>query len=366
MTLPPIRYGVVGSGWRAGFYFRLARQLPGRFRCVGAVTRSAEGGARLEQTWGIRAYRRVADLAAGEAPDVVVTSVPKVANPDVVATLVALGIPVLAETPPAEDLDGLRRLWSSVGSSGLVHVAEQHPYLPIFAALSALVQRRVLGEVTSAQISWTHDYHAMALLRCLLRAGYEPARVTALRSAGPLIEGPGRAGWPAEPQVQQAVHTVGLIELAGRTGMYDFTDGQWFNPLRRRHVVLRGSHGEVAGTNVTWFPGGERPVSAPIIRDQAGIDGNLEDPGLVALTWAGDVLYRNPYPGTRMSDEEIAIATCLEQTARWHRDGSGAPYSLADACQDQLLALAVHAAAENDAPVSTGVEAWAMASGLVN
>lgn len=359
MRRPPIRYGVVGSGWRADFYLRLAQQVPGRFCCVGAVTRSAESGARLEQAWGVRAYHRVADLAEGEAPDVVVTSVPKAANPGVVAALVTLGVPVLSETPPAEDLDGLRRLWASVGSSRLVHVAEQHPYLPIFAALSVLGQRGVLGDVTSAQVSWTHDYHAMALLRYLLRAGYEPARVTALRSAGPLIEGPGRAGWPAEPQVWQAVHTVGLIELAGRTGMYDFTDGQWFNPLRRRHVVLRGSHGEVVGTNVTWFPGGGRPVSAPIVRDQAGIDGNLAAPGLVALTWAGDVLYRNPYPGARMSDEEIAIATCLEQTAGWHRDGSGAPYSLAGACQDQLLALAVHTAADTGTPVTTGTEAWA-------
>jgi predicted dehydrogenase len=362
VTAPPIRYGVIGSGWRARFYLRLARQLPGRFQCVGAVTRSAEHGGRLEQEWGIPAYRSARDLAEGEAPDLVVTSVTKAANPEVIESLVGLGIPVLSETPPAPDLDGLRKLWASVGPSGLVHVAEQHPYLPVFVALNALLQRGVLGHVTSAHISWTHDYHAMALLRFLLGAAYEPARVVALESPGPLIEGPGRQGWAADPQARPAVHTVGLIGLAGRTGIYDFTDGQWFHPLRRRHLIVRGSHGEVVGRDVTWIPDDGRPVSAPIVREQAGLDGNLEVAGLVTLNWAGEVLYRNPYPGTRMSDEEIAIATCLERTARWHQGGSEPPYSLAGACQDQLLALAVHAAAETGGPVTTDAEPWATAA----
>jgi predicted dehydrogenase len=366
MIAPPVRYGIIGHGWRAGFYFRLARQAPGRFQCVGAVTRTAAAGAPLEQAWGIRTYRHPEHLAAAEAPEVIVTSIPRAANPEVVESLVKLGIPVLSETPPAPDLPALRQLWTSAGPAGLVHVAEQHPRLPIFSALRSLVQHGILGQVTSAHISWTHDYHAMALLRDLLGLGYEPARVTALQAAGPLIEGPGRQGWPAAPQVRDTAHTLAMIEAAGRTGVYDFTDGQWFNPLRRRHVILRGSHGEVIGTSVTWSSGDGTPLSAPITRHQTGTDGNLEGAGLTALTWAGEVLYRNPYPGTRMSDEEIAIATCLEQTALWHRDGTGRPYSLAEACQDQILALAIHAAARNGAPVTTDVEPWATVTSAQN
>ncbi|WP_405139981.1 Gfo/Idh/MocA family oxidoreductase [Sphaerisporangium sp. NBC_01403] len=357
----PVRYGIVGHGWRADFYLRLARQAPERFQCVGAVTRRADVGARLEQQWGIPTYRRPEELVAAGAPEVVVTSVPREANPQVVESLVALGTPVLSETPPAPDPDGLRRLWAAVGASDLVQVAEQHPYLPVVVALRTLIAEGVLGRVTSAQVSWTHDYHATALLRTLLGVRAEPARVSAARTAGPLLEGPDRGGWPATQEVRQSDHTLAVLEMAGRTGVYDFTEGQWFNPWRRRHVIVRGSHGEIVGDQVTWSTESGTPVSAPIMRRHTGLDGNLEGADLDTLSCAGRVLYRNPYPGRRLSDEEIAIATCLERTGLWRRGLAPAPYPLADACQDHLLALAIHAAADAGGPVTTGAEPWATA-----
>jgi hypothetical protein len=219
----------------------------------------------------------------------------------------------------------------------------------------------VLGQVTSAQVSWTHDYHAMALLRTLLGVGAQPARVSAAHTVAPVLQGPDRGGWPAVQRVQDAGHTLSILEIAGRTGVYDFTEGQWFNPLRRRHLILRGSHGEVVGNEVAWAGDDGTPLSAPIVRRQTGLDGNLEGADLDTLTWAGRVLYRNPYPGARMSDEEIAIATCLERTGLWRRGDAPAPYPLADACQDHLLSLAIHAAAEAGGAVTTGVEPWATA-----
>ncbi|GAA1788781.1 Gfo/Idh/MocA family oxidoreductase [Planosporangium flavigriseum] len=355
----PIRFGVVGYGWRADFYFRLARLVPDRFQCVGAVTRKAEVGERLEREWNIPTYRRPEDLVSSGAPEVVVTSVPREANPDVIRALVGLDTAVLSETPPAEDADGMRRLWADVGAADLVQVAEQHPYLPVVVAVRSLIEQGVLGDVTSAQVSWTHDYHATALLRTLLGVRAEPARVSAVHTTTPVLEGPDRGGWPDVQRVQDVVHTLSILDFAGRTGVYDFTDGQWFHPWRRRHLILRGSRGEIVGNDVIWAGEDGRPLSAPIVRRHLGLDGNLEGADLDTLSWAGRVLYRNPYPGARLSDEEIAIATCLERTGLWRRGEAAAPYPLADACQDHLLGLAVHEAAERGAPVTTAVEPWA-------
>jgi predicted dehydrogenase len=43
----PIVFGIVGSGWRAEHYLRIARELPDRFRVVGLLTRSLETRERV-------------------------------------------------------------------------------------------------------------------------------------------------------------------------------------------------------------------------------------------------------------------------------------------------------------------------------
>jgi predicted dehydrogenase len=307
----------------------------------------------------VPAFRDVAAMVRATSPELVVTSVSADANADVLRAAVAEGLPVLAETPPATTVDELRALWADVGGSGLVQVAEQHPFLPAVVALRGLLQRGVLGEVSAAQVSWTHGYHATALLRCLLGIGGEPVTVQAVRTTAPLLEGPDRDGRPASPQPRATGHTSALLSTGSRVGGYDFTDGQWFHPLRRRHVVVRGSHGEVVGTSVRWSGADGVPHAATVERRQTGLDGDLEGADLDTLSWAGQLLYRNPHRGARMSDEELAVAACLQATADWHRGDGPPPYPLADACQDQLLALAVDRAVETGHAERTAVEPWA-------
>ena len=354
----PVPFAVVGHGWRADFYLRLARLLPERFTCTGVLTRRAEVGARLEREWGVRTTRDLDELLAA-GPRVVVTSVPVAANPDVVRALVQRGATVLSETPPAPDVDGLRALWHDVGDRDLVQVAEQHPSLPVVTAVRALLDRGLLGRVTSASVSWTHDYHAMALLRVVLGLGAAPVEVRAVHVDGPLLEPPGGDGRPAEPGVLSARHTTAVLTGGGRTGVYDFTDGQWFSPLRRRQLAVRGSHGEVVGTDVRWAQDDGTVLAAPLVRRQTGLDGDLEGADLDAVVWAGEVLVTNPYRGARLSDEELAIGLCLEATARWREGAGPPPYPLADACQDALLGSLVHRAAERGTVERSGQEPWA-------
>ena len=275
----PLPFALVGHGWRADFYLRIAAAMPDRFTCTGVVTRGPEAGQMIERRWGVPSYRSIdATLAAGD-PAGVVTSVPWAANPDVVREVVAHGVAVLAETPPAPDAEGLRRLWADVGATGLVQVAEQNPYLPVLAAIGRIVDGGALGTVTSAWLSWTHGYHAVAVLRRLLGAGGEPVTVRTSTAEGLLVQGPGRSGRPAAPAEIGARHTVATLEFPTGIGTYDFTHGQWFHPLRRRHLVVRGSRGEIVGTSVVWSDDDGRPLEAPLMRRQTGQDGDLEGAG---------------------------------------------------------------------------------------
>jgi predicted dehydrogenase len=246
-----------------------------------------------------------------------------------------------------------------VGDSGLVQVAEQYPYLPRFVALQHLVESRSLGEVTSVQLSWTHGYHQIALLRRLLGARFDTVEVAARSFSAPALRSLHRTGWPEAEELIDAEQTVATLDFGGRLGLYDFTIGQWFHPLMRRRSAVRGTHGEVVDDSVTRMVDSRTPVTSSLVRRQTGIDGDLEGFDLDTITLDSEVLYRNPFRGARLADEEIAIATVLDRMAAWMRTGDAPPYPLAEACQDHLLTLAIERSAREGVAVTIEREPWA-------
>jgi predicted dehydrogenase len=357
---PPVRFGLVGSGWRGQFFRRLARQAPDRFAVTGVVTRSAERGAQVEAEWGVPSFRTAAELLAADPGDFVIVSVPWEQTPAVTVELVDAGVRVLAETPPAPDVQGLRDLWARVGSSGLVQVAEQYLLMPAHAARLALVREGLIGSVTSVQVSSTHLYHATSMIRHLLGAGFDPATVVARTFRAPLADPLSPAGWSGSAEPRQLDTTLGTFDFgAGRSALYDFTDNQWWNPLRARRIVVRGSCGEIVDDSVVRLVDPATPVESRLVRRQLGVDLNLEGVELAHVSFDGRVVYRNPFPGARFSDDDLAVATILRDTGRWVRGEGPAPYPLADGCQDHLLGLAIEESARTGTPVTTGREPWA-------
>ncbi|MEU7780431.1 Gfo/Idh/MocA family protein [Micromonospora parva] len=353
------RFGIVGSGWRGEFFLRLARLLPERFRVTGVVTRTESRGAAVTADWGVRTFRTTTELLAHERPDFVIVSVPWSVTPEATRELVAAGVPVLAETPPAADLAGLRSLWADVGGSGLVQVAEQYLLTPGHAARLALVRAGVLGEPTSVQISSTHLYHAVSLIRGLLGVGHESAEVNARAFVAPLANPLSPTGWSGDDTPQQLSTTLATIDFGGRMGLYDFTDNQWWNPLRTRRLVVRGSRGELVDDRVVRLVDPTTPVESSLVRRQTGLDLNLEGLDLKHISFDGEVVYRNPFVGSGMSDDDIAVADIVARAGAWAREEGPAPYSLAEACQDHLISLAIEESVRTGQPVVTDAEAWA-------
>lgn len=121
---------------------------------------------------------------------------------------------------------------------------------------------------------------------------------------------------------------------------------------------MRGSHGEIADDTVVRLAGERTITRSALVRSQLGYDLNLDGYDTEHITFDGAVVYRNPFLGLRLMDEEIAIATLLTATGAWAREEGPAPYPLAEACQDHLIALAVEESAAGGGAVTTGVEPW--------
>ncbi|HEX9334495.1 MAG TPA: hypothetical protein VF892_01370, partial [Pseudonocardiaceae bacterium] len=279
--------------------------------------------------------------------------------PALVVALVERGVPVLAETPPAPDLDGLRALWQRVGDTGLVQVAEQYSRMPAHAARIALVRSGVIGQPSRVDISSTHQYHAVSLIRTLLGIGRGRAEVRAVRTTAPLADPISRDGWADPVEIKPATTTIATIAFAdGGFGLYDFTDNQWHNQLLTRRLLVRGTTGEVRDQEVVRLAADHTIVRSPIVRRQTGYDLDLDGFDTDHITFGSDVLYRNPFPGQRWNDEEIAIATLLLDTAGWASDGGPGPYPLADGIQDHRIALAIEEAADDGGTIRVDDEPW--------
>ena len=358
----PVTFAIVGRGWRAEFFARLAALLPDELTLVGAAVRRPETVEAVSGAWGVPVYLSPQELIGKQRPEFIVSSVPWPVNPEVIATAAEAGVKVLAETPPAPDEAGLYALWDRVGARELVQVAEQYLLLPGHAARRELVRRGVIGRPTSVQVSSTHGYHAVSMIRGLLGVGLTPARVNAERLTAPLLNPITRDGWTDDEAPKEAATTLAALDFGdGASGLYDFTDNQWHNRLRLRRILIRGSHGEIADDTVQRWGGPRTVLRSAIVRSQLGYDLNLDGYDTEHLTFDGEVVYRNPFLGLRLMDEEIAIATIMTATAKWARDEGPAPYPLAEACHDHLISLAIERSAATKAPVTTEPAPWARA-----
>ncbi len=66
-------------------------------------------------------------------------------------------------------------------------------------------------------MSWTHGYHAVALLPVALGAGFREAIVTAHAFDTLIVESLSRDGWPEEATITSATRTIAVLDFGGRT-----------------------------------------------------------------------------------------------------------------------------------------------------
>jgi predicted dehydrogenase len=337
---------------------RIAQALPNRFRVSGVVMRDADKGREFETQWRVPTFRTVEELLEQTKFGFIVLSLPWEQLPLYIEKLARLGVPVLSETPPAPTVEALNILYNTIGPEARVQVAEQLALQPLHAARIAIANSGLLGTVTQAQVSVAHGYHGISLIRKFLGITFEDVRIHGYSFSTPITEGPGRYGGPVEEKLVASKQTVATLEFDGKIAIFDFTGDQYFSWIRSPRLLVRGDRGEIMNTQVKYLQDYQTPIELELRRVNAGESGNLEGYYHKGYLAGESWVYRNPFTPGSLSDDEIAIATCLEKMAAY-ADGGPSFYSLAEASQDHYLGMMIDRAVETHEIIQTTKPAWA-------
>lgn len=357
--MKPISFVIVGSGWRAMFFVRIAKRFPELFQLKYMLCRTEEKAARL------RLEEQIPTTTSEEAceaakPDFVVVAVSKGENYEVTRRWAVKGFPVLAETPVGCSVEELTDLWELVQNHGArIQVAEQYCRYPIMAAGLKAVREGKLGEPYNVTLSVAHDYHGFSLIRHILfgcgvdgQLPLEKVKMTAKQYSYPVRETDSRFGPITDGSVQEKTRAVATLEFAsGKTAWYDFSGVQYHSFIRARHLNVQGRDGEWNDTMLRYVDEQYLPVAEKVKPYLAPKYSALNTEEILreADIWKSDLVLSN-------AQDEYAIASMLLDMRAYIEEGKEV-YPLAEAIEDAYLLILLEQALANP---ETVVESEAM------
>lgn len=356
-----IQFSIVGGGgFRAQYFLNIARALPEQFKVSGMVVRNADKGKEMEQLWQVPTYRTLEELLANEQPQFVVLSVSPAAAIDYMLELAERGIPVLAETPPAPDMDGLLFLHERLTKKGAnIQIAEQYQYHPVQQAREAIIASGKIGTVDQVTVSISHFYHAVSLMRKMLGVKFEDVSIRGMRFASQWVAGPNRGGVPTEDKIVPSERDLAWLDFGGKLAIYDFTKDQHRSWTRSNHMAIRGERGEIFDQRVRIQDPTCKQIEFTLNRINKGEFENAEGYFLKGIVAGEHYWYENPFMPARLYDDEIAIATCLKKMAICAAGGPSF-YSLAEASQDHYIGMLMEEAIKTGKTIQSQQQPWAI------
>lgn len=331
-----IRFGILGSGWRAEYYIRIAKLIPDRFQVTCAYLRDKERAEKFSEKMGIRTTADLEEFLS-EDQDFVVLSVKHGYAFGYLEKLLARGIPVLAETPPAETVEELERLWTLIQEKqARLQVAEQYFLQPFYAAWEKALP--LLGEIENISLSALHQYHGVSIIRRFLGVGLENCTLTGKRYSFPVTVTGGRGSMEFSGKVSDFSRDRLTFEFeSGKIAFFDFSGVQYHSFIRTRHLNVQGVRGEINDMEIRYLTHENIPILESLRRIDLGVYDN-DGWSHHQIRLGERILYENPFPRCRLNDDEIAIASCLVGMKEYLLSGKEF-YPLCGAFQDTYLSI---------------------------
>ena len=329
---------LVGSGYRSEYYARVVRAYPDLFRAL-YLCRSPEKAALMTARTGLPATVSLAECEAF-APDFAVIAVDRSHIADVAEEWILRGLPVVTETPVGSTVPQLRRLRELHAGGAKIVCCEQYHRQPLLMAGLQAVAGGLIGEPSSASISFLHDYHAASLLRRALGTAGEAFTVRGEVRRSRVVDTDSRGGAILTGHVSEAERgTFHIAYASGKTALYDFCPVQYRTFIRSRHFTVRGERGEWSDCLVTWADGQNQPRRLFLMPEIPEAYRCLDSQSLrdARKQWKSELA-----PDT-LSDE-FAIASLLLDMGAYLADGPS-PYPFDEAVDDAVFWLALLQAA---------------------
>ena len=322
-----LKYVIVGSGYRAGFFGCVAVNWPEQFRAI-YLCRSEEKAALMTRNTGLPATTDP-HAAMDFHPDFIVVAVDRGHVADVTEEWVKRGYPVVAETAVGDTEEKLNRLTALEERGGKIVCCEQYHRYPILAAGLEAVRRGDIGAPQSAYISLAHDYHAASLIRRALMTGRERYEMRAWRRIRAAVATDSRYGAILDGSMAEETRDCAFIEFeSGKTAIYDFSPLQYRSYIRARHFTVRGERGEWSDTTLYTLNGRYEPCRAALMPEIPERYRCLDTQYLRDLrkTWRPELFLDT-------QQDEYAAATLLLDMEDY-LNGGESPYPLWEAVED--------------------------------
>lgn len=294
-----ITFAIIGGGWRSEFYLRIAKALPEIFSVAGVFVRREEQRNYIAEKYAVKTFADINELLT-ESFDFIVNCVSYAKVTDLSIELADKGFFVLSETPALKAPEGLH-------AYERIQVAEQYHQKGTYQAIKSIINSGVLGEIQHINLSVGHDYHAMSMLRFLFDDYTAPEKLFDLNLPDNMVTSHGRGG-EGEHKLKKTTQRLIGFRFGEKVGLYDFNGEQYFSPIRRDRLLIRGTKGEICDNKVRFFNDDGKLTEGEIVLKQAGLlEGFYND----RIVFYDKVLYDFPFKHARLSEEECAIAKCL-------------------------------------------------------
>ena len=326
-----IKFVIVGSGWRALSYVRIAKELPEKFELCAMLCRSEEKAEKMAAEQEIYATASIGECCEMK-PDFVVVAVNKSSIAQVSKEWMEYGFTVLCETPASLELPVLEELWQLHNEGKRLMVAEQYTKRPTYRAMLSLVEEGLLGEPDGVNLSLAHEYHGARLMRAFLGENVSmPFTVRAKTYLFKTVETISRYERFKDGRIADKKRTVATFEFAdGKVAWYDFDSEEYRSPIRKKSVAVRGCKGELRDNKIYFLDENFSAAEGELDVRERVIPNDNSNPNLQTIRETEKILFRSGKGNEKviyepafglcaLTEDQIAIAQLMTEAAEYTR-----------------------------------------------